>query len=216
MGKSKNRARILAASLVSVVVALQLGAFSVVLETFLSGKSELPFSGFILLMQPIHLAIGVIEGFVTAGVVNYIYKARPEIVESITSARPMGAEVSLKKVLIVFAAMAVLTGGTLSWFASTHPDGLEWAIERIYGKSELPEQDAGIAVFLKGFQEKTAFLPNYGFRSQGGNVKEKEAAPAWPGVETGTSVAGIIGSAIVLTMIALIGVGIRIIKRKHP
>ena len=216
MGKSRNPARILAVSLVSVIVALQLGAFSVVLETLLSGKSELPFNGFVLLMQPIHLAIGVIEGFVTAGVVNYIYKARPEIVESIASARPMSAEISLKKVLIVFAVMAVLTGGALSWFASTHPDGLEWSIERIYGKPELPEQDSGVAAILKGFQEKTAFLPDYGFRSQGDVAKDKKAAQAWPGVEAGTSVAGVIGSAIVLTMIVLIGVGIRFIKRMRP
>jgi len=46
-----------------------MGSFSVVIETLLSGKTELPFGSFVLLMQPIHLAIGVVEGLVTAAVV---------------------------------------------------------------------------------------------------------------------------------------------------
>ena len=41
-GKDMTRKRIMAASLISGIVALQLGAFSVVAETFLSGRSELP------------------------------------------------------------------------------------------------------------------------------------------------------------------------------
>jgi cobalt/nickel transport system permease protein len=215
MGKSTNPARILVAALICVVAALQLGAFSVVVETFLSGKSELPFGGFVLLMQPIHLAIGIIEGFITAGVVNYVYKARPEIVESITTARPLGAKISLKPVLTVFAIVAVLTGGALSWFASTHPDGLEWSIENIYGKPELPEQATGISSLLKNIQEKTAFLPDYGFKTQGNKEKGEETA-SWPGIEAGTSMAGVVGSGVVLTIIILIGAGIRFIKRRYP
>ena len=52
------------------------------METLLSGKSELPFGTFVLLMQPIHLAIGIVEGFVTAGVINYVRGVRPEILEA--------------------------------------------------------------------------------------------------------------------------------------
>ena len=77
--------RITIASVLSAVVGLQLGAFSVVIETILSGRSELPFTTFVLLMQPVHLAIGLVEGLVTAGVINYVYTARPEIIESIKS-----------------------------------------------------------------------------------------------------------------------------------
>jgi cobalt/nickel transport system permease protein len=216
MGKSRNPGRILIASLMSAVVALQFGAFSVVAETILSGKSELPFSGFVLLMQPIHLAIGIIEGFITAGVVNYVYSARPEIIDSIGSSRPLGAGVSMKKVTVVFLTLAVLTGGLLSWFASTHPDGLEWAIEKIYGKSKLPEHDTGITSVLKDIQEKTAFLPDYSFRPQRSEVKKEGTAPAaWPGIDKGTSVAGIVGAFIVLAIIVFIGMAIRFIKKKR-
>ena len=152
--------------MVSAVAALQLGAFSVVIETLLSGRSELPFSTFILLMQPIHLGIGIVEGFVTAGVINFVKAARPEILESVLSARPLSADISIRKVFAGLLVVALLTGGMLSWFASTNPDGLEWSIEKVFGKPELPEQESGIVPLLKGIQEKTAFLPDYNFKQE--------------------------------------------------
>ena len=123
------------------VVGLQLGAFSVVIETMLSGRSELPFSTFVMVMQPVHLAIGLVEGFVTAGVINFVRAARPEILESASLTRPLSAEVSIKKVLVVLLVAALLTGGVLSWFASAKPDGLEWSIEKVFGRPELPEAE---------------------------------------------------------------------------
>jgi len=208
-GERKNPGRILVASVMSVVAALQLGAFSVVMETLLSGKSELPFGAFILLMQPIHLAIGVIEGLVTAAIINHVRSARPELLDSTAASRPLDTAISLRKVMMTFAVFAVITGGTLSWFASTHPDGLEWSIEKVYGKSELPEKEHGIASVLKGIQETTAFLPDYNFKPAGNEPKKVEGAPDWPGIDAGTSAAGIIGTAIVLGLILLIGIGIR-------
>jgi cobalt/nickel transport system permease protein len=216
IGESRNSGRILAASIVSVVASLQLGAFSVVLETFLSGKSELPFGAFALLMQPIHLAIGLIEGFVTAGMIAYVRSARPELLESIAASRPLGREVSLKRIMITFVVLAVIAGGALSWFASTHPDGLEWSIEKVTGKGDLSEQVDGIAAILKGIQEKTAFLPGYNFKRAGNEPNKEAAAPAWPGIDAGASAAGIIGAAIVLGMIVLIGLGIRSFRGRNP
>ncbi|HHW00898.1 MAG TPA: cobalamin biosynthesis protein CbiM [Clostridiaceae bacterium] len=80
--KGINSGRIFAASILSSIIGLQLGAFSVVLETLLSGKTELPFSAFLMLMLPIHLAIGIVEGLITSAVVVFVWKARPEIIES--------------------------------------------------------------------------------------------------------------------------------------
>jgi cobalt/nickel transport system permease protein len=209
IGRSTSPVRILAASVVSVALALQLGAFSVVLETLLSGKSELPFSAFVLMMQPIHLAIGVVEGIVTAGVISYVRSARPEILDSMAASRPIGREVSLMKVLATFAVLAIISGGALSWFASTHPDGLEWSVKKITGSGGLPEARQGIVPALKGIQEKTAFLPDYRFAPSGNEPKKEDAAPAWPGIDAGTSTAGIVGALIVLGVIMLIGAGIR-------
>ena len=69
-GKSGERARIIAASIIGCILTLQLGALSVVIETSLSGITELPFGAFVSLMQPIHLAIGLIEGLITAAVLS--------------------------------------------------------------------------------------------------------------------------------------------------
>lgn len=215
LGNSKNPGRIMAGSLLSAVAALQLGAFSVVLSTLLSGKSELPFGTFVLMMQPIHLAIGIVEGFVTAGVINFVRTARPELLDDIDSSRPLTTGVSLKKIMTTFAVLAVITGGVFSWFASTNPDGLEWSIAKITGKGALSEQKQGGGAVLKGFQEKTAFLPDYGLKPATDESKKSKMPPVWPKVEAGTSAAGIIGAAIVLAMILLIGVAIRVFRGKR-
>jgi cobalt/nickel transport system permease protein len=215
-GDGTNPGKLLVAALVAGVVGLQMGAFSVVIQTLLSGKSELPFGTFVLLMQPIHLGIGIVEGFVTAGVINYVRNARPEILESVVNARPMDAGVSMKKVLIALSLLAVVTGGALSWLASTNPDGLEWSIEKVFGKPELPEQEHGIAGTLKSIQEKTAFMPDYTFKKEkpeGEKMTEEPAA--WPSIEGGTSVAGIIGALLVLGFSLVIGFGIKMFKRRQ-
>ncbi|GAB4483999.1 MAG: energy-coupling factor ABC transporter permease [Thermodesulfovibrionales bacterium] len=205
--------RITIASLLSGVVGLQLGAFSVVVQTLLSGRSELPFGTFVLLMQPIHLAIGLVEGFVTAGVINFVRAARPEILESVSSSQPLGAQLSIRKVVVGLLVLALVTGGALSWFASANPDGLEWSIEKAFGKPELPEQEAGIAPGLKSIQEKTAFLPDYGFRKPEG-AGEQDGEASWPALDPGTSVSGIVGAGIVLAAVLLIGVFIKALRRK--
>ncbi|UCG12787.1 MAG: PDGLE domain-containing protein, partial [Deltaproteobacteria bacterium] len=164
----------------------------------------------LLLMQPIHLAIGLVEGVVTAAFCAFVRKARPEILESSATAKPL-ARVSIGKVLVGIAIAALLTGGVLSWFASTYPDGLEWSIKKIYGKSEIPGPSEGVIPLLENVQEKTAILPDYGFRSDEptppgepsvGGAEEEEA---WPAVSSGTTSAGIVGSVTTLALAVLIG-----------
>lgn len=211
--------RIAIASLIGGVAGLQLGAFSVVIETMLSGRSELPFSTFVLLMQPVHLAIGLVEGFVTAGVINFVKAARPEILESVMSTRPLSVNISIRKVFVGLLIVAVLTGGMLSWFASANPDGLEWSIEKVFGKPELPQQESGIAPVLKKFQEKTAFLPDYRFKKEDNKTEAAESAKkgnSWPKVESGRSVAGIIGSITVLVLVLIVSLGIKAMRKKSP
>ena len=55
-GPDLRAGRVFPGALLAAVVGLQLGALAVVLETTASGVSDLPFSTFLLLMQPIHLA----------------------------------------------------------------------------------------------------------------------------------------------------------------
>jgi hypothetical protein len=46
-------------------------------------------------------------------------------------------------------------------------------------------------------------------------AKKEEPAPAWPGIEAGTSAAGIIGATIVFGFILLIGAGIRSFRGRN-
>lgn len=215
VGDSPTRGKILAGSLVAAVVGLQLGAFAVVMETVASGISELPFSTFVLLMQPIHLAIGIVEGLVTAAVVGFVANARPEVLDlAAGKAAPSG--LSLAKVLAGLAVAAVLTGGMLSWFASAYPDGLEWSMAGVSGKEELEAPEHGIHESLASLQEKTAFLPDYGFRAAESEpaaeaAGQAEPEPAWPAVEAGTSVSGLVGGGLTLLLAGVVGL---LLKRR--
>jgi len=207
--------RIFGGSLVSALIALQMGAFSVVLETFLSGKTELPLGAFLLLMQPIHLAIGVVEGFVTAAVVTFVWRARPEIIEKAALGEALG-NISIKKVLKGLLIAVIVVGGALSWFASSNPDGLEWSMEKTAGTAELEVSD-GIHKTLSEIQSKTAFLPDYSFKTNKGENKEEPTAQTeeeWPSVSAGTSVSGIAGGALTLALAAFTGLVISVVKRK--
>ena len=198
-GKSAQRLRIIAASVIGCVVTLQLGAFSVVLETSLSGITELPFGAFVALMQPIHLAIGLVEGLITSAVLLFVYESRPELLQCLAPAEKGASKASLKTVIAVLAVVAVVVGGGLSLLASSNPDGLEWAL---FGNAEegyaenmgLDEENFGVeskaAETAGTIQEKTSFLPDYGFADSD--------TPA------GTSVSGIVGCAMVAGVAFLI------------
>ncbi|MDD5678042.1 MAG: energy-coupling factor ABC transporter permease [Kiritimatiellae bacterium] len=199
------------AAIVAAVVGLQLGAFGVVLETKASGISELPFGAFVLLMQPIHLAIGIVEGLATAAVVAFVARARPEALFAARADEE--SQNSLRPVLIGLLIATVIVGGAASWFASTHPDGLEWSIVKVSGKEEVSGTEDNLHKGLGRIQEKTAFLPDYGFKST-----EPEAAPAektaaepepWPAISAGTSLSGIAGGLITLGLAGLIGFALK-------
>jgi cobalt/nickel transport system permease protein len=191
------------------MISLQLGAFGVVLETVFSGISELPFRTFVLLMQPIHLAIGIVEGLVTVAVVSLVWKARPEIFNATERSVSIG-KVDLKRVLLGLVVAAAIAGGVLSWFASSNPDGLEWAMFKTSGKEELKSQET-VHTSLAGIQEKTSFLTDYGFKKSEPAEAEPEAdlKMPWPAVDSGRSVSGLIGGALTLLMVVLIGLGLK-------
>ena len=193
------RARIVAASIIGCAVTLQLGAFSVVLETSLSGITELPFGAFVALMQPIHLAIGLVEGLITSAVLLFVYSSRAELLQDVDAPASGEAKRSLKATVAILAIVALVVGGGLSLLASSNPDGLEWAL---FGNAEegyaanmgLDEESFGVeskaADTAAGIQEKTSFLPDYAFADNDTPV--------------GTSVSGIVGAAMVAGVAVLI------------
>ena len=200
--KGFSPTKIVVASILSVVISLQLGAFGVVMETTMSGVTELPFSTFVILMQPIHLAIGLVEGVLTGLVLVFIYNAKPELLVGYNPDKEhVEGKVSTKKVVIVLAILTVLIGGGLSLYASSNPDGLEWAIQNVTGSTEL-ERTNSVNETIGGVQEKLAFLPDYTFKSDGNNV-------------LGTPVAGIVGAGITLGLSGLVAFGLSKSKKKQ-
>jgi cobalt/nickel transport system permease protein len=222
IGDKPSRGRLAFAATLAGVVSLQLGAFGVVLQTLFSGITELPFSTFVLLMQPIHLAIGLVEGLVTATLLAFVWKARPELLMP-SAADPAARPASVRPVLVTFAVLALATGGLLSWFASTHPDGLEWSMGRTSGKEELAAPADGVHRFFAWLQDKTARMPGYDLKGSEPVVaatapsadtpEKKEEPEPWPAVSGGTSLAGVVGGAIVLVLAGLIGLGLRFFGR---
>jgi cobalt/nickel transport system permease protein len=179
-----TKALVPAAALTSVV-GLELGAFSVVVETWASGITVLPFNVFALTMLPIHLVIGLVEGLATAAILHFVWEARPDLVdaESKNAAQPTGLFVK------VFAIAALLCAGIFSFFASANPDGLEWSIAKLTGSTEITNSGT-VQQMAEKIQSLTALLPDYNFA--GGET-------AW-----GTSIAGVVGGIIACLVCVLI------------
>jgi cobalt/nickel transport system permease protein len=219
VGANPNRTRLATATMVSAIVGMQLGPFCVVLETLFSGISSLPFATFALLMQPIHLAIGVVEGLVTVAVVSFVVKARPEILQSALEARPIGGRPVLN-IALAFLVTAFLTGGILSWFASKNPDGLEWAIAKATGKEALAGPKQGVHSVLAALQDRSAFLPNYSFKAPagptGGETQPEGEQKKAEMNKLGASVSGLIGTLLTLAVVFLGGFMLRRRKQAAP
>ena len=187
MKNSASKPKIILASVLGCMITLQMGAFSVTLETLASGITALPFTVFVATMQPIHLAIGLVEGLITAAVLCFLYETRPELLWSVGSANTnqKTARLSFPKTIGILAALTIAIGGILSLFASAFPDGLEWSLERITGSAEL-EAVGSIYDAAASIQETTALLPDYAFKGS-----ESLA---------GTSFSGIIGALVVIAV----------------
>ncbi len=195
-GRQPGPGRRLFAAAAASVIGLQLGSLGVVVQTVTSGMLSLSFTGFLMLMQTIHLPIGLIEGLATAGVISFMIRVRPEIIAE-GNRGPTSAGLPFARVLAILAAAAILTGGFLSWFASEKPDGLEWSLE-----NSADRQEAAATARSNSpdkLRKRIALLPDYNFRAAektGGGVKRPDP---------GTSASGILGSIVVLVLVVLTG-----------
>lgn len=182
MKNGATKGKIILASILGSVITLQLGAFSVCVETLISGVSELPFSTFLLTMQPIHLAIGFVEGLITAAVLCFIHEVRPQLLWGVNNSEDKKSRLSFRTTMAIMAGLTVAVGGLLSLYASAFPDGLEWSMEKVAGTSEL-EAEGALYTLADKIQSFFSFLPDYAF-------KGSESA-------LGTTVSGIVGCLIV-------------------
>ena len=184
ISKGLTKRNIIFASVSGAIASLLAGSFCVVLQTTLSGITDLPFGTFSALMIPIHLAIGAVEGLVTAAVIVFVHKEQPSIFDNSAPKK------SLKTAAVSLIIVTIVCGGIISWFASSHPDGLEWSIYNIIGENELTADYSAHETADK-IQQSTSFMPDYNFK----NAEEVDSV-----VNLGGSVAGIVGSGIVLLL----------------
>ena len=201
MKKKINKGRIILASVAGCILTLQLGAFSVTLETLASGITELPFKVFVSTMQPIHLAIGLVEGLITAAVLCFVQEARPEFLWGADETEnTKEGRFSYKSALAVLAVATVIIAGGLSLLASQYPDGLEWSMEKVAGTAEL-EANGGIYDIIGSIQNITSVLPDYAFKNSQSAI--------------GTSLSGLVGAVIVLGVCVAACYTFKFFKRKN-
>ena len=207
------------ATLLAAVIGLQLGALGVVLETSFSGISNLPTGTFLLLMQPIHVAIGIVEGLATAVVILFVRRARPELFLvdacSISMQRPSFRR-STKPLLLALFTTAALTASVLSWFASSQPDGLEWSVahasEGVTQRQPASTLHAMMAdaqqrfAWLADYKRSVALLPAISATAESVDATIQKDGPA---VDGRGSLAGLLGAVATLLLVLGIGCALR-------
>jgi len=126
-------------SVFASIVALQLGSLAVAVEGAISG-SITNMAMFTSLMCSIHLAISVVEGIVTAGIVAVAKKT------------------NLSKMFsYITGSFALVLAGVVSNYASTKPDGLEWSLLNM-SDSFVAQTQGQIYAISEAIQTKTAIL----------------------------------------------------------
>lgn len=221
LGPNPSDRQLTVVIILTAVIGLQMGAFGVVMETWLSGISSLPLGTFLWLMLPIHLAIGLVEGVATAALVLFIRRARPDLLPDLPLAQDAagGSRASFPKGVVAFLlAGALAIAGLLSWFASQNPDGLEWSIARTSGQPELAAGTSSLHALAHRIQAQTSVFPDYAPAAEQAAESDKPAEPVWPVVDGGTSTAGIVGSVVTLSLVSLLGWGLhwRRQRRRQP
>jgi cobalt/nickel transport system permease protein len=115
---ARRRLAVMAATLASCT----LGALSITFQTTASGITSLPFRHFAVLMVPLHMAIGVAEGFISILVLEQIGTWRGETDHHAS----WGG-----KTIPALALTAVLVAWVLSGYASPLPDALEHSVATV-------------------------------------------------------------------------------------
>ena len=194
-----SKKKLIFASIITSIISLQFGAFSVVIETVLSGRTEIPFNLFVSLMQPIHFAIGIGEGLITGAVLCYIQSMKPEILEFNSNGSRLSSCIGLKKIILSMILLTGIIGGLISLYSSEYPDGLEWSIVNITSGEYLSYEGKPYEI-SESIQDVVSFMPDYGFKH---NEDSK----------IGTSISGLIGGIITFIIALTIGVLISKIKK---
>jgi len=211
-----------AAAWVACIVGVTAGAALVPVQAAISGVLKISPVHFLGVMVGVHLIIGFVEGLITFAVIAYLRQVRPAALGLKTA--DAAGRLSRRAVLVTFLATAVLLAGVVSWFASSHPDGLEWSyLEHHYGESdEAVVAPSETVTRVDALQTRWSLLPDYTKRTAalGEEPVEEETADeaetAWPSMSGWGSLAGLIGTAVTLLVVYLIALALRRRDRTAP
>lgn len=182
LNRRLNKKTIMISSIITSIVSLQLGALGVVFETYVSNVSSYSISIFLLLMLPIYLAIGLIEGIITGFVLQYLYSVKPALI----AINNKDEVIFSKANTVIVSLITLFIAAVLSLFASSNPDGLEWSI----AKANIGENTSKAGAVLNQIQSKISFLDGYSMNGSSSSF--------------GTLISGIAGITIVAFMIILL------------
>ena len=192
----------------AALVGVTAGAMLVPIQTAIAGRMTIPVTHFLAVMVGVHLVIGAVEGAITFAVIAYLQRVRPAALN--LGPGPTGRDrLSRKAVALSLVITAMLLGGVVSWFASPHPDGLEWSYrEHRYGQApRAVKPPVKAAADADEFQAKHSLMTDYTRRSaapgkvspEGGD--EDAAQERWPNVDGWGSLAGVLGTALTLLIV---------------
>lgn len=189
-----------AAAFGSAFLSVLAGALLVPVQVRFSGSIEIPFLFFTSLMGGVHVLIGIVEGVITISVLKFLLTVKPDMFNGNGFVSPDPAK-AFNRISLVFLGFALFLSGFLSYYASSHPDGLEWALEKIgIGDAGHAEETA-----VSGVGEGFFFpiMPDY-------RVPEDLLPDSNPRLLTG--IAGAAGSVITVVVLVIVG---GIVRRIH-
>ena len=189
------------------------GATLVPLEAGLSGVLKISPWDFLAVMTGVHLIIGFIEGAITFAVLGYLRKVRPEMLgipapSTGAEAPGGGARPGMAAVIVTILVTAGLLAGVVSWFASAHPDGLEWAIgeHKYAGVERAVENPSPVVAAVDEGHAKLVPMKDY---------NKPEGDGGGPKISGWASLAGLIGTAVVLVLLYGTAVLLRRRRKTH-
>jgi cobalt/nickel transport system permease protein len=203
-------------------VGVAAGAALVPAETLLGGRLLIDVRDFLAIMLGLHLIIGLFEGAITSAVLSFLARVRPAVLG--LSAQPSQATPRSRwdklALPLPLLATALLLAGLASWFASTHPDGLEWSLSR-GGDPPAVARPAGLAAAIDRWQKRWSLMSDYTRRGQPlgqDEAQQSSSSPpvegaAWPKPDGWKSLAGLLGT--LATLLALAGISHVLRARRH-
>lgn len=199
-GGRPGAARLYASVFVATLVGMVAGAALVPIEVWRSDRLAVPLNEFMAVMVGLHLLVGLGEAVITFLVVGFVCRVRPELLGPVAERlHASRAGISTTAVTVSFAVIALLLAGLISLYASASPDALEsiTVADLESGKpAVVREQAPPSAERVSEVQERFAPLPDY-------------QVPGWS-EPLGTSISGLIGTAVTLAVVWLIG---RLLRR---